>query len=300
LNKYQKAFLVNCDNVGSKQFQDIRRAIRGSSIILMGKNTLLKQCLRSYLNKGDVTSQKWKHLPNLLTGNVGLVLTEGDLREIRATLLDFKIGACARVGAISPCDVKVKSGNTGMDPSATSFFQALNIPTKINKGTVEIIKEMTVVKAGERVGNSSATLLAKLGLKPFTYGLKPLKMFDNGNTFDVSVLDVGDKALNVIAWDTINDLVSVVSVMNIAHSLKNSHKISIYCRINDLTNLALQNVLATASTTEYNSWEIRTATQITKSQLPYVVTKTLSRATTLVSSTISESNSEDMGFSLFD
>lgn len=162
---------------------------------------------------------------------------------------------------------------------------------------MEIIKEMTVVKAGERVGNSSATLLAKLGLKPFTYGLKPLKMFDNGNTFDVSVLDVGDKALNVIAWDTINDL---VSVMNIVYSLKNSHKIAIYCRINDLTNLALQNVLATASTTEYNSWKIRIATQIIKSQLPYVVTKTSSRATTLVSSTISESNSEDMGFSLFD
>lgn len=49
--------------------------------------------------------------------------------------------------------------------------QALNIPTKINKGTVEIVSDVKLIKAGEKVGGSEATLLAKLGIKPFSYGL---------------------------------------------------------------------------------------------------------------------------------
>ncbi|KAB2596626.1 60S acidic ribosomal protein P0-like [Pyrus ussuriensis x Pyrus communis] len=42
-------------------------------------------------------------------------------------------GAPARVGLVAPIDVVVPPGNTGLDPSQTSFFQVLNIPTKINK-----------------------------------------------------------------------------------------------------------------------------------------------------------------------
>jgi len=50
-------------------------------------------------------------------------------------------------------------------------LQALNIPTKINKGCVEIVSDVHLVKQSEKVGGSEATLLAKLGIKPFSYGL---------------------------------------------------------------------------------------------------------------------------------
>ena len=49
--------------------------------------------------------------------------------------------------------------------------QALNIPTKINKGCVEIVADVHLIRASEKVGGSEATLLAKLGIKPFSYGL---------------------------------------------------------------------------------------------------------------------------------
>ncbi len=50
-------------------------------------------------------------------------------------------------------------------------MQALNIPTKINKGCVEIVNDVHLIKQSEKVGASEATLLAKLGIKPFSYGL---------------------------------------------------------------------------------------------------------------------------------
>ena len=42
-----------------------------------------------------------------------------------------------------------------------------------------------------QVGGSAATLLSKLGIKPFKYGLIPVMVYDNGTTYDpkVSALD---------------------------------------------------------------------------------------------------------------
>ncbi|TQD69816.1 hypothetical protein C1H46_044651 [Malus baccata] len=60
------------------------------------------------------------------------------------------VGAPARVGLVAPIDVVVPPGNTGLDPSQTSFFQVLNIPTKINKGTVEIITPVELIKKGDK------------------------------------------------------------------------------------------------------------------------------------------------------
>lgn len=38
VNTYKSAFIVGCDNVGSKQMQQIRVALRGQAVVLMGKN----------------------------------------------------------------------------------------------------------------------------------------------------------------------------------------------------------------------------------------------------------------------
>ncbi len=54
--------------------------------------------------------------------------------------------------------------------------QALGIATKINKGTIELVAEVHLIKVGEKVGASQATLLGKLGIKPFKYGLEILKV----------------------------------------------------------------------------------------------------------------------------
>lgn len=56
------------------------------------------------------------------------------------------------------------------------LLQALNIPTKINRGTVEIVSDVHLIKEGEKVGGSEATLLSKLGIRPFSYGLVLLKV----------------------------------------------------------------------------------------------------------------------------
>ena len=49
-DEYNKCFIVGADNVGSKQFQEIRMALRGHAVILMGKNTMMRKAIRGHLN----------------------------------------------------------------------------------------------------------------------------------------------------------------------------------------------------------------------------------------------------------
>jgi large subunit ribosomal protein LP0 len=193
MDKYSKAFVVHADNVGSNQMMLIRKGLRPNSEVLMGKNTMMKRSIREYVARTGAT--EWNELADLLVGNVGVIFTQDDLSTVKDLIMTYKVPAPARMGAIAPCDVIVPAGGTGMDPSQTSFFQILNIPTKINKGTVEIVSDVFLVKKGDKVGSSEATLLAKLKINPFSYGLRIDFVYDAGSVYDPKVLDLKDEDL---------------------------------------------------------------------------------------------------------
>ncbi|KAL3071894.1 hypothetical protein niasHS_008230 [Heterodera schachtii] len=184
--EYPKCLLVGVDNVGSKQMQEIRGAMRGHGEILMGKNTMIRKAIRGNLQKFPLLE---KLLPYIV-GNVGFVFTNEDLGDVRKKLLENKRGAPAKAGAIAPCDVRLPPQNSGMGPEKTSFFQALQIPTKISRGTIEILNEVHLIKFGEKVGASESALLNMLGIQPFSYGLVVEQVFDNGAVYSPDVLDV--------------------------------------------------------------------------------------------------------------
>merc|ERR1712029_1034634 len=137
LDEYPKCFIVGADNVGSKQMQEIRIALRG-------KNTMMRKVIRGQLDKNPDLEKLLPHVKM----NVGFVFTKMELTEIRDLLLANKKEAPAKAGAIAPIDVTIPAQNTGMGPEKTSFFQALSIPTKITKGTIEIIQDVPIIKVG--------------------------------------------------------------------------------------------------------------------------------------------------------
>merc|ERR1712048_250208 len=179
---------VEADNVGSKQMQQIRMSLRGHAVVLMGKNTMMRKAIRGHLSQNPKLERLLPHI----VGNVGFVFTKDELLDVRAMLLENKVKAPARAGAIAPLDVTVPAQNTGLGPEKTSFFQALNIPTKITKGTIEIIADVKLIKEGDKVGMSDSTLLNMLKISPFTYGLIVKKVYDSGTVFDPAILDVTD------------------------------------------------------------------------------------------------------------
>lgn len=178
------------------------------------------------------------------SGNVGFIFTSGDLKTIRDKILSNRVAAPARAGAIAPGDVYVPAGNTGMEPGKTSFFQALGVPTKIARGTIEITTDLKLVEAGAKVGASEATLLNMLNISPFTYGMKVQQVYEEGNSFSPEVLDIEEsqllKALStaIATITTISLAANYPTLPSVMHSLINGYK----------------NAIAVAIETDY-SWE---------------------------------------------
>lgn len=186
LEEYPTIFIVNVDNVGSSQMHEIRRSLRGEAVILMGKNTMMRRVLRALRD----VNPAYEKLVNVVKGNIGLVFTKGELKEVRAKVLQNRVQAPAKAGALAPVDVIIPAGNTGMEPGKTSFFQALGIPTKIARGTIEIVNDVQIIKTGNRVGASEATLLNMLNISPFTYGLSITNIYDDGAVFRPELIDI--------------------------------------------------------------------------------------------------------------
>lgn len=85
----------------------------------------------------------------------------------------------------------------------------LNIPTKINKGTVEITTNVDLIKKGDKVGSSEAALLSKLGLRPFSYGLIVKSAYDNGSVLSPDILELTE---DDVALKFANGLANVAAV----------------------------------------------------------------------------------------
>ena len=117
-----------------------------------------------------------------------------------------------------------------MEPGKTSFFQALGVPTKIARGTIEITTDLRIVEGGTRVGASEATLLNMLNISPFTFGMGISQIYDQGQTFDSSVLDIEESQL-LKAFATAVSTVAQVSLAvgyptlpSVMHSVMNGYK----------------------------------------------------------------------------
>uniref|UniRef100_A0A7N9DD25 Large ribosomal subunit protein uL10-like insertion domain-containing protein n=1 Tax=Macaca fascicularis TaxID=9541 RepID=A0A7N9DD25_MACFA len=173
LDDYLKCFIVGADSMDSKQMQQIRMSLCRKAMVLMVKNIMM-----------------WKKLLPHIRGNVGFGFTKEDLTEIRDLLLANKVPAVAHAGAIAPCEVTVPVQNTGLGPKKTSFLQVLGITTKISRGATKILSDMQLIKTGDKVRASKATLL---NISPFPFGLVIQQMFHSGSIYNPEVLDVTEE-----------------------------------------------------------------------------------------------------------
>jgi large subunit ribosomal protein LP0 len=203
--KYKQVLVVKLDNVSSNQIQQARVALRQQKkgIMIVGKNTVVSKAIALATKapkegeKGFDIRKDWfadntqiHKLEALLKGKVGLIFSDAAVFEIKPIIEGNRKPAAAKVGMVAPIDVVVPPGPTGMDPSQISFFHALNMSTKINKGQIEITKEFKVCTTGKKVGNSESVLLQKLNIRPFSYGMEIYRVYDDGTILTPEIFNM--------------------------------------------------------------------------------------------------------------
>ncbi|KAK8805645.1 hypothetical protein WA158_002301 [Blastocystis sp. Blastoise] len=228
LTEYNKLFFVEIDHVTSKQIADIRKSLRGEAVLLFGKKTMIRCCIHQYLHHHH--EHPIKQIVDKIHGNCGLVFVKNDLAHVKEVILENKVPAPAKVGTHAPVEVIVPAGPTGCDPSQTNWFQALNIPTKIVKGQIEIANPITLIKVGEKVLPGQAALLDKLNIRPFSYGMKITLVYDDGAIYDPKVLDLKESDILGSFFAAVNKVAAISlacgypTLASMPHSINNAFK----------------------------------------------------------------------------
>jgi large subunit ribosomal protein LP0 len=238
--KYKQCLIVKLENVTSNQVQQVRLQLRQKKIgdMVCGKNTVIKKAIDIRMNPPKEDDPDYEFRKPLYTkipqiekilayckGKVGFIFSDAPVFDLKPIIEANKIPAPAKVGTISTIDVTIPPGPTGMDPSQISFFHTLNISTKIQKGQIEITKDFKVLEKGKKIGNSEAAILAKLGIKPFAYGMEILYVYDDGAILTPEVFNLNPEALLGKIRNAANQLAAISLAVGLPNSLSIGHMV---------------------------------------------------------------------------
>ena len=164
--KYKVMALVRMEKVRASQLLPLRKKLQGKVEIVSIKDKVAQRAIEK-LDLGGIEKMK-----EMLTGQCLFMFTDMSPFELNIFLSKNKILLAARGGDIASMDVIVQPKNTGIAPGPMlTEFKENKIPTKIDQGTIWILKETTPVKKGDVISAKLAALLGKLDIKPIEAGI---------------------------------------------------------------------------------------------------------------------------------
>jgi large subunit ribosomal protein L10 len=166
-NDYPVIVVTQLSKVRSAQLMAVRKVLRGNAEIVVVKNKLAKIALK----RAGI-----KNADELL----GHLLLEKN-----------RVSLGARAGDIAPNDIMVPAGNTGQPAGPVlSEFREAGIQTKIEAGSIWVVKDSVAAKTGTEISPKLASLLSKLGIKPIRAGLSIALAYENGMIYAADVVAI--------------------------------------------------------------------------------------------------------------
>ena len=164
--KYDVLALVRMEKVRGSQLLPLRKKLQGEVEIVSIKDKVAKLAFAAAGITGiDKLSEK-------VTGQCVFMFTNMSPFKLNVLLGKNKVMLFARGGDIASMDVVIPPKNTGIAPGPMlTDFKENNIPTKIDQGTIWIMKETIPVKKGEPISEKLAGLLTKLDIKAIEAGI---------------------------------------------------------------------------------------------------------------------------------
>ena len=119
-------------------------ALRGEAELIFGKNAMIRRCIRNMCEADE--KPEWMAIVDVMRGNLRFVF-ERLARRPRGGDQRVRQAGAGEGGRHRPPHRDDPEGPCGLD-AQTSFFQALNIATKIN-GVIEMLNDTIVIREGE-------------------------------------------------------------------------------------------------------------------------------------------------------
>ncbi|MEM3507218.1 MAG: 50S ribosomal protein L10 [Candidatus Bathyarchaeia archaeon] len=177
MSDYKVMAIASLYKVRASQIQELRRRLNGKVEFLVAKNTLVQKAIENLKDK----KHGLEGFNKALKGSNILLFTNIDAYELSILLNKSKVKVFAKPGDIAINDIIVPAGNTGFPPGPIiSDFNELKVPTKIESGSIMIVKDTVVARKGDVISAKLASILGKLGIKPIEVGLELLYAYEEG------------------------------------------------------------------------------------------------------------------------
>ena len=164
--KYKVLALVRMEKVRASQLLPLRKKLKGEVEIFSIKDKIAKIALKKLGIPG------LEKVVENLKGQCLFMFTNMSPFKLNVLLGKNKVMLSARSGDIASMDVVIPPKNTGIAPGPMlTDFKEAGVPTKIDQGTIWILRETIPVKKGEPIPEKLAGLLGKLDIKPIEAGI---------------------------------------------------------------------------------------------------------------------------------
>jgi large subunit ribosomal protein L10 len=198
IDEYSVIGVLNMHKMPARALQQMRESMRGTTVIKMGKKTLISKALNS--SKKNVRTLEEK-----LSGEPALMLTNENPFRLFRLLKENRTPAAAKPGDIAGKDITIPKGSTNLPPGPSiSTLQKVGLKTSVQGGKIAVMADKVVCKAGEKITQDLADVLALLKIEPMEIGLNLAYVWEDGTIYGKDVLDVSVE-------DYINELTRCVT-----------------------------------------------------------------------------------------
>lgn len=241
-DKYPVVGVAELKNFSANLFADIRKLLADKAVVKVSKTRIFQKAL-------EQSKLKNSGLKDFTNDSIAVVFTEINAFELFSLIKKNKGDAPAKVGMISPVDIIIPAGDTGLPPGpALSDLKAAGLKVKLAGASIEISEDKVVCKKGEQVSEAVASVLSKLNIKPIKVKLNLTAVYENGELFKAEVLDFDEEQV-------FNNFVSARQnsfnlALNIAYTTSETIPLLLTKAVYDSMNLALNAEIMNSKTIE--------------------------------------------------
>jgi len=181
-HRYPSVYIFRYENFRNDKFKGLREQLRDSTRFCLGSNKVLQVALG--ITAADEYRTSLSELATRIRGSSGLLFSRLPREEIISLIDAFEHVDYARAGARATENFVVAAGPVLQfgEPIAHTLEPTLRqhgMPTKLNKGVVELVSEYTVCNEGETLSTNAAALLRIFGMKQALFKMKAVGVWEN-------------------------------------------------------------------------------------------------------------------------
>ena len=180
--------ILDMQNLPSRQLQQMKKEMKEFADIKMSRKTLMDIAIEKAEKEGI------EQLEETDAVQPAFIFSEKDPFQLYSLIKKNKTSAAAQGGEISPSDIEVPEGDTGIGPGPMlGKLQQTGAQVQVDDGSIHVMQSATMIEKGDTITADDAEILSQLGIEPLEIGLDLDIAFSGGELFTAEQLDIDEE-----------------------------------------------------------------------------------------------------------